>query len=278
VTGSFDRRITPARPDLAAEHLRGTVEAARFVKGRTLQAARGVVDLKRAPDDHAGLETQILCGESFTAYEEAGGWLWGQAGHDSYVGYARPADFVPPSRATHRVIARATPLLSGAEVKSAARDRLPLNAKIAMAESGARFARLADGFVFVGHIAPIDFAAHDWVGIAESFLGVPYLWGGKTDSGCDCSGLIQTALEAGGIAAPRDTDMMEVEVGHPIALDGPFLRGDLLFWKGHMGVMLDAGRLLHANAHFMQVTAEPLETALARIAAEGAEIRTAKRL
>jgi Bacterial dipeptidyl-peptidase Sh3 domain/NlpC/P60 family len=279
VSAAFDRRLTPARPDLAAEHLRGKVEAARFVQGRTLHARRGIVDLRRAPEDGAGLETQILFGEAFTVYEESGGWVWGQGAYDSYVGYARAADFAAPVAATHRVVAWATPLLWAGEVKSAARDWLPMNAKLAVRESGARFVRLAAGFVFAGHVAPIESGLPDWVAVAESFQGVPYLWGGKTNLGCDCSGLIQTALEAAGIRAPRDTDMMEEALGRAVARDGAFARGDLLFWNGHMGVMLDAERLLHANAHFMQVTAEPLSIARARIAAaQGADIRTVKRL
>lgn len=280
MSANLDRRTTPARPDLAAAHLKGKVEAERFAHGREVRAARGTVALRKAPDLQAAVETQILYGESFIAYEETGGWLWGQSRHDSYVGYARAGEFAPDAApATHRVIARATPVLQGPDVKRPVHDFLPLNAKMPALEIGPRFVRMARGYVFVGHLAPLSSAASDWVAVAESFIGVPYVWGGKTVDGCDCSGLIQTALEAGGIAAPRDTDMMESALGRIIAVTASLRRGDLVFWRGHMGVMVDSAHLLHANAHFMEVTVEPLETVRKRVAAaERAAVRTVKRL
>jgi len=275
------KRFTPARPDLAASHLRGKVEAARFAEGRTVQAARGVIDLRAAPSEDSGLDTQILFGEAFTVYEEKDGWFWGQASLDSYVGYAHAEKFsYRLSEPTHRVTARMTPLLSAPDVKKPSQDLLPLNAKIFVAGMSGRYARLTNGlYVFGGHIAPLTVCASDWVSVAEGFVGVPYLWGGKTALGLDCSGLIQTALEAAGVASPRDTDMMEKALGSPRPLDAPLSRGDLIFWQRHVGVMLDGARLLHADAHFMQVTAEPLADARARIeAAEGRPVRTIKRL
>lgn len=279
----LDPRITAARADLAAASLKGKVAAERFAEGRALMAARGVTALRKQPSDEASLETQILFGERFTAYEEKNGWVWGQAALDDYVGYARADAFVSPLReATHRVGALFTPLLSGSSVKSAHGDLLPMNAKLAVLDEENRYARLAGGgYVFTGHLDPIAQRAPDWVAVAERFAGAPYLWGGKTVAGVDCSGLIQLALEAGGIAAPRDTDMMEKALGASVAI-APDLsglrRGDLVFWAGHMGVMLDAARLLHANAYFMQVTSEPLAQAVERIAAREGAVRAIKRL
>jgi cell wall-associated NlpC family hydrolase len=127
-------------------------------------------------------------------------------------------------------------------------------------------------------LAPLSQRQPDWVSVAENFLGVPYVWGGKTYAGLDCSGLVQTALEAGGIAAPRDTDLMETALAEPVPLDTQLKRGDLIFWKGHMGVMLDASRLLHANGFAMRVSVEPFAVARERIAADGLPVRTIKRL
>lgn len=276
----FDKRVTPARLDLAAAHLEGKIHAAKFVEGRTAQLTRGVDGLYGAPIESSGLRTQLLFGESFTIYEDKLGWVWGQAALDGYVGFARADGFGAPVVATHRVIARGTPLLNAPDVKKGVRDMLPMNAKIAVADTGERFARLTNGaYVFVGHIAPLDASAPDWVGVAEQFVGVPYVWGGKTAAGLDCSGLVQTALEAGGIKAPRDTDMIESAIGIAIAPDSELRRGDLIFWKGHVGVMLDAARLIHANGYFMQVSVEPLAEVRARtLASENLLVRTIKRL
>jgi cell wall-associated NlpC family hydrolase len=286
VSAAFDRRVTPARSDIAAASLKGQVAAERFVEGRMRIVARGLASLRKEPSEEAGLETQLLFGEGFTVYEEKQGWVWGQAVGDSYVGYARTEAFAAPQAEhahgapSHRVIARQTPLLSAPDVKKPARDLLPMNARLAVVAEGLRFLRLTNRlYVFAGHAAALDRVAPDWVAVAEDFQGVPYLWGGKSAAGLDCSGLIQTALEAGGRKAPRDTDMMEEALGIAVAPDGTPRRGDLLFWKGHMGVMLDGARLLHANAFFMQVTAEPLAAARARILErEGLAIRAIRRL
>ena len=275
-----DGRLTPGRPDLAAAHLKGKFAATAFVEGHSLQVSRGAVGLFANPLEDAGLQTQLLFGETFRIYEEKDGWAWGQADLDSYVGYAPAHAFSPPQPATHRVIALATPLFVAPDVKHGARDTLPMNAKLSIAGQGARFARLTNGrYVFAGHLAGIEFAVSDWVSVAERFIGTPYLWGGKTSGGIDCSGLVQTALEAGGIKAPRDTDMMEAELGASVAPDAPLRRGDLIFWKGHVGIMLDAERLIHANGFAMQVSVEPLQLVDERTRAlEALPIRSIKRL
>jgi len=280
VSANFDPRVTAARPDLAAASLKGKVAAERFADGHPAQASHGIVDLRAAPSFDAGLHSQLLFGEYFTVYEAKDGWLWGQAALDNYVGYARSEHLGSLSSPTHRVVSLSTPLLNAPDVKKGTRDMLPMNAKLSVAEIGERFARLSDGsYVFGGHIAPLDKRVSDWVGVAEQFVGVPYVWGGKTSAGIDCSGLVQTALEAGGIKSPRDTDMMEAQLGTSIPLDAELRRGDLIFWKGHIGLMLDGARFIHANGYFMQVSIEPLALVRERtLAREGIPVRTIKRL
>jgi len=276
-----DPRLTPARPDFAAEELRGQVSAPLYARGRVKIIARGIANLRAAPKSGAGLLTQLLFGERFTVYDERDGWAWGQAALDSYVGYTRIANLADPGPApTHRVTALSTPLLPLPDVKSAARDFLPMNAKLSVTNMEGRFARVdGRGFVFAGHLAPIASAQSDWVSVAQRFLGAPYLWGGKTAAGLDCSGLVQTALEAGGIRAPRDTDMMEAALGAAVSAESAELqRGDIVFWKGHMGVMLGSTRLLHANAFHMEVAIESLAVAVPRITLEVGPIRVVKRL
>jgi cell wall-associated NlpC family hydrolase len=280
VSATYDRRITAARPDLAAAHLKGIIPAERYREGRIKQVAQSFVGLRSAPSADATLETELLFGEIFTVYELKDGWVWGQAALDSHVGYAPAEAFGEVSSApTHRITARATPLLSAPDVKKPSRAVLPMNAKLHVQEQGERFSRLAGGaYVFSAHIASITERAADWVAIAEGFIGVPYVWGGKTFAGIDCSGLIQTALEAAGTPAPRDTDLIETALGESIALDAALKRGDLIFWKGHMGAMLDDARLIHASAHAMQVVVEDFAKARSRIFADGLPVRTIKRL
>ena len=259
-----DSRLTPARPDLAAAHLKGEVEASRYAEGEACSIARGRAALRRSPSDDAPQDSELLLGESVTVYERKNGWAWVQAETDSYVGYVREAALGPAVAVDARVILPLTPLLAAPDVKSPLRDLLPLNATVKRGAAQGNFVQAAGGFVHGRALAALDHAAADFVAVAEQFLNVPYVWGGKTFEGLDCSGFIQTALQASGIAAPRDTDMMENALGRTVPLQG-LRRGDLVFWKGHMGVMRDAETLLHANAHFMQVTSEPLAVAIARI-------------
>jgi cell wall-associated NlpC family hydrolase len=272
-----DRRITPVRADLAASHLKGQVDAARFADGTDYCVVRGRIALRAAPDSAASQETELLHGERFTVYEEKSGWCWGQAALDGYVGYAHLVSLCEASAPTHRVIALSTPLLTAPDVKSVTRDLFPLNAKLRIDREEGGFARVQGGYVALRHLAPIAARQPDFVAVAERFLGVPYVWGGKTQAGCDCSGLIQTSLEAAGISAPRDTDMMEAQLGDAFT-NRELKRGDLIFWKGHMGVMRDAHILLHANAFHMEVFSEPLAEAIARIEQSAGPVTSVKRL
>jgi cell wall-associated NlpC family hydrolase len=276
----FDPRLTPARGDLAAAHLKGKVEAATFIEARKVQAVRAIAGLFKQPDEPSGQLTQILFGESFNIYEEKNGWVWGQSDLDGYVGYARAESFAPAEAATHRVQALATPLFVAPDVKHGARQVLPMNAKVSVADATGRFVRLTNGFyVFARHLGPLNAVVPDWVSVAERLIGVPYVWGGKTWEGIDCSGLVQTALEAGGIESPRDTDMMESALGAELPRDAPLKRGDLIFWKGHIGIMADSVRLIHANGFHMQVSTEPLALVDERTRElESLPIRTIRRL
>jgi cell wall-associated NlpC family hydrolase len=283
IPARFDPRITPARADLAAAHLKGKVEAERYERGRLMQIVRGCANLRKAPAGRAGMHTQLLFGEFFTVYEEKNGWAWGQAALDSYVGYVDAAALSDAAESvTHHVNALGTPLLTAPDVRSAAAEVLPLNAKLAIRSDLGRFVQIANGFyVSSRHVAPLTEQAPDWVAIAERFVGTPYVWGGKTYAGIDCSGLIQTAMEAAGLSAPRDTDMMVSSLGEALPFTADYdglKRGDLVFWKGHVGVMQDAKQLLHANAWFMEVTSEPLVDAASRIAEMEGPVQAIKRL
>lgn len=277
---AFDRRLTPARPDLAAEHLRGRVEAARFVSGTARRVSAPVAPLRREPRPDLGFDTELLLGERFTVYEDdPEGWSWGQ-GEDGYVGWL-PSEALdaPGAPATHRVSVLRTFVYPGPDIKLPPEATLPFGARLAVRDLGARFATVPGGAVWADHLAPLDARAPDFTAVAERFLGVPYLWGGKSAFGLDCSALVQTALGAAGIAAPRDTDMQERALGEAVDPAGPLRRGDLAFWRGHVGVLRDPDTLLHATGHTMTVLSEPFAEARARIrATTGADLTGVRRI
>jgi cell wall-associated NlpC family hydrolase len=280
---AFDPRITPARKDLAALYLKGTVEADRFVEGAAQIVTRGRVALHARASADSPLETELLFGHLFTVYEQANGWAWGQSAFDNCVGYVHTFACAPQMFAPdHRVTALATPLLPAPDAKRPARDLLPMNASIQVIAHANGFVRIApDGYLFEGHLAPLDRRASDWVAIAERFVGTPYVWGGRTFAGLDCSGLVQTALEASGHRVPRDTDLQEKAIGLPIGYLPDFsnlARGDLVFWNGHVGIMLDRDRLLHATSFRMEVVVEPLSDAVRRIEPVAGPVTSVKRI
>lgn len=281
---SYDPRLTAARPDLAAAHLEGEVTALRYVEGRPMHIAVECADLHREPSRDAAVDSQVLYGENLIVYEVAEGWAWVQLDTDHYVGYVPIATLAEGTIAsTHRVTANRTFIYPRPDIKAPIRAALPLGATVAVVGADGNFGRIfGGGFVIALHLMPVSERAEDFVAIAEGFLGTPYLWGGKSALGIDCSGLVQLALAQAGIAAPRDTDLQQQALGKSLPLaeaQTDLKRGDIVFWKGHVGIMRDATMLLHANAHHMLVAAEPLAEARARILARtSADIAAVKRL
>ncbi|WP_201862311.1 C40 family peptidase [Microvirga soli] len=267
---SLDRRITPVRADLADERLRGQVEAERFTTGTVKRVITTFSPLHRHPSREAPVDTQAIFGESVTVYDEHEGWAWVQLHEDGYVGYL-PSEALGEAGAepTHKVRAIRTFIYPGPNPKLPYQSYLTLNSKVSVTETEGDYARLATGgWVFAAHLSGLDAVEADYVAIAERFLHTPYLWGGKTSLGIDCSGLAQTALTAAGIKAPRDSDMQERELGTAVdvtpSLSG-LQRGDLVFWKGHVGLMMDETNFIHATGHSMTVMIEPLAVAEQRI-------------
>jgi hypothetical protein len=272
-------RLTPARPDLAARSLEGEVTAARFVDGEVREVVEPQLPVRRAPSPDAPLDTEALMGERVTVFETSEeGWAWGQLDADRYVGFMPANGLAPPGPApTHRVSAVRTLMFPGPSLKLPPLAGLPLGAVMAVARQEDRFAVTASGgFVPRVHLAPIERREADFVAVAERFLGTPYLWGGKTSLGLDCSGLVQIALAACGLVCPRDSDMQETALGEPIA-DRP-RRGDLMFWKGHVAIVRDEATLVHANGFRMAVAIEPIAAAIARIRPSDGEVTSVRRL
>ena len=265
---TFDPRNTPARTDLAAVHLKGQIDAPRYVTGQDRMVATSSAPMTSQADPEAGLSSQLLRGEVFTVYDidDDTGLAWGQAQRDGYVGWIPNFMLEPVEIATHYVTALMTHCYPEPDLKTRPFDMLPMLSAVTVVDQDGKWLELSTGGWVPGRHLSEALPGGDWVAIAERFIGVPYLWGGKTASGIDCSGLMQVALHAAGLDCPRDSDM-QAALGADV--NGPRQRGDLAFWKGHVGVLVDADTLLHANAFAMATVLEPFELACERIAAQG---------
>jgi cell wall-associated NlpC family hydrolase len=278
-----DPRLTPARPDLAAKYLEGRVEAARFVAGETFEISDAIVPLRGEPFSGASLLTQALKNERVTIYDRNDeGWAWGQLNSDGYVGWLPDRALSKPSAApTHKITAIRTFVFPGPSIKLPPVDTLLLGTTLDVTREDGAFAVTREGWYLpLPHVGRIDRNEDDFVAVAERFAGTPYLWGGKSSLGIDCSGLVQVALNAAGTGCPRDSDMQQDSLGRALdaAESKKWQRGDLIFWTGHVAIVRDADSIVHANAHHMATVVENTREAIARIKAAGNAVVAIKRL
>jgi cell wall-associated NlpC family hydrolase len=276
----LDPKRYPYRLDLAADSLKHLVRASRYAVGDIRQIKVPIAAVRRTPAADAPLDTEALFGERVTVYEDLRGWSWVQLRTDGYVGYIQSENLRPiPQDTSHRVSALRALVFKEADIKSPPIRALSFGSLISCTGAG-RFVKLDDGgFVHLRQITTSGELATDFVSVAERFVGSPYLWGGRSSLGLDCSGLVQLAMQAAGHFCPRDSYMQAAEVG--VAFDvertDQLRRGDLVFWKGHVGIMRGAEHLVHANAHHMEVVIEPLAVAMVRMAAVGSTIQAIRR-
>jgi cell wall-associated NlpC family hydrolase len=278
-----DPRLTPARPDLAAKYLEGKVQADRFVTGEEFEVVEAIAAVREAASAGSMLATQALKGERVTIYDRSGeGWAWGQLNADGYVGWLPDGALAKPAAvATHKVTAIRTFAFPGPSIKLPPADTLVMGSLLTVAREDGPFAVTRDGlYVPSRHIGTVDRHESDFVTVAERFVGTPYLWGGKSSLGIDCSGLVQISLSAAGTGCPRDSDMQQDGLGRTLdATESKSpKRGDLIFWKGHVAIVRDTHSIVHANAHHMAAVIEDTAGAIARIKAAGSEITAIKRL
>jgi cell wall-associated NlpC family hydrolase len=277
-----DPRLTPARGDLAAKYLEGKVQADRFVEGEICEVTEAIIPLRRAPAVDAELMTQALKGERVTIYDRNGeGWAWGQLNIDGYVGWLPDSSLARENTApNHKVSAIRTLAFPGPSIKLPPTESLVMGSWVEITREDGVFAVTQEGrYLPKRHLADLHDYESEFVAIAERFVGTPYLWGGKSSFGIDCSGLVQVSLEAAGTGCPRDSDMQQAGLGRALEQHerSRLHRGDLIFWKGHVAIVRDGNTMVHANAHHMATVIEPIEPAIARIKQAGSEVVAIKR-
>ncbi len=285
MTEMLDRRRNAYRDDLADAKLEGSVQASRFVAGLPYQVVVTIAPLHPVPSRAADLDTEVLGGEAVEVFDVTDGWAWCQLAGDGYVGYT-PVDMLAretPPKPTHRVAARETFAYQEPTARSKPLRSWLFGSAIKVMATSDDFFELADGgFVGRQHVEAVDAIEPDYVATALALLGAPYLWGGKSVRGIDCSGLVQLSLLRAGIACPRDTDMQARELPGDLATSdgnlGVLQRGDLVYWPRHVGIMIDDRQMVHANGTSMSTTIEPV-TQVADRSRQGGPIAAAvKRL
>lgn len=259
-----DPRLTPAngRAVLAGHGI--TPEGRVVTQGVARHVARPLVDLCRSPD--GARDRQLRLGAQVQEIEAQDGWSFVRHDADGYVGYVPSAALGVPRALTHRISARASHLYTAPKVQAPERTALPFDARVQVTSIEGDFARTPDGYIPTQHLRHLDDPFKDAIDLAEMFLGVPYLWGGNSIWGLDCSGLVQQCCAACGIACPGDADLQQASLGQELPRVTPPQRGDAIFWRGHVALVYDAEHLIHANGTSMDVTIEPMQVAIDRIA------------
>ncbi len=274
---ALDRRVNAVRGDLADLSLAGVLFAPHYARAQPMHCGRDGAFLRESGSADARAVSQLLFGETFHLLDVTGGWAWGFCELDGYVGYVERDALAPGALdATHSVAARLAPVFAQADIKSPVVDSLPAGARIAGTEEG-DFVVTDRGAVHRRHVQPAGSFEQDWVAAAERQIGQPYVWGGRGHGGIDCSGLLQLALCQAGVRIPRDSDLQRESIGTPLADDMALQRGDVIFFPGHVGIMVDGQHMLHANAYWMTTLVEPLADVIERLRPDHAQPVLARR-
>ena len=277
---SFDERIVPARKDIAADFLKNKHKSQKFVSGIKKEVIFPKTNLYSINDTKAPLATELLLGEEFVVYENKAGWSWGQSLRDSYVGYVRSESLSTYNKNKYHIVSNIfAPVYEEPKTRSRVMMKLCMNSKISISKSRKNFLLSNVGWILDEHIKKDDAFEKDFVEIATKFINTPYLWGGKSYSGIDCSGLVQLSLQRFGILSPRDSDQQERNLGKNIGKVAENLeRGDLVFWKGHVAIVVDSNSIIHANSFHKKVTLESTQEAIERLKAKSIFISSIKRI
>jgi hypothetical protein len=268
-------RLNAFRTDLADEALKDLVPAPRYAVGEAATVCALLADLRRDPSQTAALDSQLLLGERLKVFDIAGDWAWVQNEADGYVGYVA-AELIARRAVTptHRVVVPRTILFSKPDIKSRSLGYLSLGSRVAGNDEQGKFLKVEEpnvgreAWLYRPHLFALDDFLSDHVSCARRFLETPYLWGGRSAFGLDCSALVQLALAERGIFVQRDSSMQETTVGMARPPEEPPAYGDLIYFPGHVAIALNATEVIHANAHSLSVVVEPLDDLVARVRAE----------
>lgn len=272
----MDRRSTPATARVAHISLKGIIDAPTYIEGETLRVTAPLVDLLTAPNGKR--DRQLCLGQAFTVIDLEGDMAFGFAARDGFCGWLPASKLARTSHPTHWVATPGTHLYSEPRVQALEIAAITMGCEVEIIGDAGKFQHTPLGYIPTPHLKPLSQRHHDPVTVAEGFLNTPYLWGGNSRAGIDCSGLAQIALLSCGIACPGDSDQQEA-LGHELPADAALARGDLLFWKGHVALVVDAARLIHANGHSMSVAYENTAACIARvIAQDGGPVTHRRRL
>lgn len=275
-SAKLDRRIHAVRGDLADVALAGILFAPHYARPMERRCIVPVAAMREAPDDDADLISELLHGESFQILDLSGEWAWGYSAHDHYVGYVRQGVLGEAPAPAWRVIARSADVLNAAAAGASVHERLSMGALAAGSVDG-DYLRMANGWITRESLQPIGLTGGDPVTFAEQMIGSPYLMGGRSTDGIDCSGLVQISLSLTGLSAPRDSDLQAEMLGTPLEAGAALQRGDFIFFEGHVGMMVDGERMIHANGNANAVSIDPIAEVRARSAADGADSFKARR-
>jgi len=264
-----DRRFHRATRQVAHDSLRGMVAGVTFTSGEWARISAPLADLRAAPEGTR--DRQLLHGARFCVLERQATQVFGFDAEDGYCGWLEAGALGPDHPVTHQVSSPATHRYGAADIKSADEAALSFGARVQVLAVDGMFARTPQGFIPARHLRALGDAMASPVDVARLFLGTPYLWGGNSRAGIDCSGLVQAARRACGLPCPPDSDLQAAMPGQPVK-PGQEVPGDLVFWKGHVALVSAPGMIIHANAWHMAVVEEPLAGAEARTAASGAPV------
>jgi cell wall-associated NlpC family hydrolase len=260
----LDERVHAYRRDIADIALAGQIFAPHYARPVMRGCGMRATFVRPSPSAEAPPSSQLLPGEEFAVLEVSGGWAWGYCRHDHYVGYVEAIDLVEPLAATHLVAAARAPIFAEPDDRTPALATLPMGSRLSGHEQGG-FLATESGFIGFTHVREIAAVEHDPVAVAERLVGAPYLLGGRSSAGIDCSGLVQIALGLCGVRAPRDSDQQRA-LGFPLGARTKLERGDLVFFEGHVGLMHGPDELIHATGHHGETVIEPLATVAKRTA------------